>query len=197
MKCRFALLAVLMLVGCASVPATFHGLAAVAAAPGKLTSGASLLVGPVTLPAGVDHPQLVLEQADGRLLLAEEQRWVASLPRLLAQAVALDLSRQSGLGTVYAWPQPALAQTDFSLLLDVRVFRLAPGKEAELEAGWRLLAKGRDRPLLTGVFHAREAVTGGQVSDAVKAQARLLDRLAQFLSAKFCEQIRLSPAGTF
>ncbi|MNR48518.1 hypothetical protein D3C85_1677640 [compost metagenome] len=79
----------------------------------------------------------------------------------------------------------------------MRVFRLAPGKEAELEAGWRLLAKGRDRPLLTGVFHAREAVTGDQVSDVVKAQARLLDKLAQFLSAKFCEQIRLSPAGTF
>lgn len=195
MKCRFAFLAVLILAGCASVPATFHDLPAVAPAPEKLTSGASLLVGPVTLPAGVDHPQLVLEQADGRLQLAETQRWVASLPRLLAQAVALDLSRQSGLGTVYAWPQPSLGQTDFSLLLDVRVFRLAPGKEAELEAGWSLLAKGRDRPLLSGVFHAREAVTGGQVSDVVKAQARLLDRLAQFLSEKFSEPMRLSPTG--
>ncbi|GGX77225.1 PqiC family protein [Vogesella alkaliphila] len=197
MKCRFAFLLVLVLAGCASVPATFHDLPAIAPAPGKLTSGASLLVGPVTLPAGVDHPQLVLEQADGRLLLAEEQRWVASLPRLLAQALALDLSRQSGLGTVYAWPQPGLGRTDFSLLLDVRVFRLAPGKEAELETGWRLQAKGQERPLLTGVFHAKEAVTGSQVSDVVKAQAQLVYKLAQFLSAKLGEQIPLSPVGTF
>lgn len=172
------------LLGCASAPANFHDLAAVAPVAANHVTGPSLLVGPVTLPAGVDRPQLVLEKEGGRLVLAEEQRWMGSLPRLLSQAVALDLSRHSGLEAVYAWPQSGLAQTDLSILLDVRVFRLALGKEAELEVGWSLTAKGHVQPLHSGVFHATEAVSGPQVSDVVKAQERLVYKLAQWLSAK-------------
>ncbi|SCK22360.1 membrane integrity-associated transporter subunit PqiC [Vogesella sp. LIG4] len=186
-------LSALILTGCASAPASFHDLAAVAPAAANLVAGASLLVGPVTLPAGVDHPQLVLEQADGRLTLAEQQRWVASLPRLFSQAVALDFSRQSGVGTVYAWPQPGLAQADFSLVLDVRVFRLLVGQGAELEVGWSLLARGQQQPLQSGVFRDRESTTGMQVADVVQAQERLVAKFARYLVANFGEQIRLRP----
>ncbi|WP_293765292.1 PqiC family protein [uncultured Aquitalea sp.] len=183
---RLAILTALCLTtlaGCASAPSAFHDLSAAAPPSANLVAGASLLVGPVTLPAGVDRPQLVLEQADGRLMLADQQRWVASLPRLVSQTVALDLSRQTGLATVYAWPQAGLAQTDLSLLLDVRVFRLAPGKEVELEAGWSLLAKGQSRPLRSGVYHARQPVTGTAAEEVVKAQSTLLAGLSQEAAA--------------
>ncbi|XLM19490.1 PqiC family protein, partial [Chromobacterium piscinae] len=70
--------------------------------------GQRVLLGPVTLPAALDRPQLVLDNGAGELSLQEFARWSAPLDRLLAQRHSLGVARASGVASVYAYPQPGM-----------------------------------------------------------------------------------------
>ena len=69
----------LMLVGCGTTPnPRFYALTG-APAPPAASSTMSVSVGPVTIPAAVDRPQIVLTTAPNRVRLEEFDRWAAPL----------------------------------------------------------------------------------------------------------------------
>ncbi len=146
-----ALLAVALagLVACASAPLHYYTLIApdtvgpaapvqpISADPASATSnrgGLAFELLPVSVPAQVDQPQLVVRDGEQRMLLLDGERWIAPLGDEVRSALAADLARSlpghdvSGL--------PAGTQPRLRIRFDVRRFDSQPGQYAVLGGSW-------------------------------------------------------------
>ncbi len=77
--------------GCSTAPARFYSLDSTATADSAPAAHASVMVGPVTIPASVDQPEFVVRVAANRVEIDEFNRWVSPLGDGIARAVAGDL----------------------------------------------------------------------------------------------------------
>ena len=72
-------LAAAVVVGCSTSPSRFYSLASTATADGTPATAATVMVGPVTIPAAVDQPEFVVQVAPNRVEVNEFNRWVSPL----------------------------------------------------------------------------------------------------------------------
>lgn len=181
-----SLIMLALLSACASPPTTFHQLRpALSTAAATPVLGVSVMVGPASLPAGLERPQLVVEDAAGNVELLDLQRWAGPLDRMLTQAVAADLSRSLGLASVYAYPQPGMGGGDVRLLLDVRQLRLRPGRDASLEVTWQALpTQGDKRPLASGYFLQSQPLATPDAAAAAAGLQTLVTELGRRLAGE-------------
>jgi uncharacterized protein len=179
-----ALLAALVLPGCASTkPARFYSLSATAA-PGAVTNVA-VLVGPVTIPASVDRPEFVVQVAANRVEVDEFNRWDAPLGDSVARVLASDLSTELGTPAVAIAPL-ANFKPAYVVAIDIQRFASIKDQAAILDAVWtiRATAGGATRSGRTSVRvpvqgHGYEALAAAH-SDAM---ARLSDDIAASIRA--------------
>ena len=106
-----------LLGACSSTPPlqfyTLGPLAPPPAASAPASTGASLVVGPVSVPATIDR-LLIVRLAGSRAEVAEHHRWAAPLKTEIARRVAADLARRSPYARSVAWPQSSLADPALS-----------------------------------------------------------------------------------
>jgi uncharacterized protein len=185
-----ALLAVVA-VGCSTAPARFYSLASTAAADGTPATSASVMVGPVTIPAAVDQPEFVVQVAPNRVEVDEFNRWVAPLSDGIARAVAGDLVVL--LGT----PQVASAELanfapDYRVTIDVQRFESIQGQAATLEAVWtvRKTAGGEIR---SGRTVAREPVQGQDFEALAAAHSRAIAKMSADIAAAIRTEAEQKP----
>jgi uncharacterized lipoprotein YmbA len=159
-------LAAALVAGCSTAPSRFYSLASTATADGTPATAASVMVGPVTIPASVDQPEFVVQVAPNRVEVDEFNRWVSPLNDSIARAVAGDLVALLGTPDV-ASSQLANWVPDYRVTIDVQRFESVQGQAATLEAVWtvRKTAGGETR---SGRTVAREPVQG-QGFDALAA----------------------------
>ena len=152
--------------GCSTAPSRFYSLASTATADGTPATSATVMVGPVTIPASVDQPEFVIQVAPNRVEVNELNRWVSPLGDGIARTVAGDLVVLLGTQEV-ASAQLADFTPDYRVTIDVQRFESVQGQQATLEAVWtvRKTAGGEIR---SGRTVAREAVQG-QGFDALAA----------------------------
>jgi hypothetical protein len=176
------LCAATLLAGCASTPPSrFYRLSAEAPAT-SVRSTVSVAVGPVSVPAEADRPQLVLAVAPNRVEIDEFSRWAGPLREEIARTVAENLSRL--LGTPAAWPHPRVAaEADVRVRIDVLRFDLARGGTVALDATWTV-SRGAGQAGRSGWLSAGEAAGGEGVEALVAAQSRLLARLSRDIAAE-------------
>ncbi|MBW7565641.1 membrane integrity-associated transporter subunit PqiC [Chromobacterium subtsugae] len=180
----------LALAGCASPQARFYSLESASAASGEPAQfGKRVMLGPVSLPAALDRPQLVLDDGGGRLRLQEFDRWSAPLDRLLAQSLTLAVSRRSGVASVYAYPQPTMDGGDLRYALDVRRLSLQPGRQAALEVVWQLQGVSDGKLLAAGSFSRSIPLAAPGVDAALAGLQSLLDAL----SGEMAQPLRQHP----
>ena len=86
--------------GCASTPSRFYSLSA-AAEPTAPSSNLSIAVGPVSVPAVVDRPQIVVNVGPNQVRLEEFNRWAAPLQNNIARVVASALGEAAMLDAVW------------------------------------------------------------------------------------------------
>lgn len=170
--------------GCGSSPPTnYYTLASTATADGSGAASASVgvLVGPVTVPASVDRPELVLSTAPNRIEVEEFDRWAAPLGEAIARTVASDLAALLGSGEVAVAP---FANFDpaYRVTIDVQRFESVPGESARLEAVWvvRRTSGGATR---SGRTAASEAAAGPGFDALAAAHSRALGRLSRDVAA--------------
>jgi uncharacterized protein len=172
-------------VGCASTaPSKFYTLSP-AAEPGSGTAGYSVAVGPVSVPAMVDRPQMVLSVGPNQVKIDEFNRWASPLPNDMARVVAENLVKILGTPLVTVFPQATAAGASYRVLIDVMRFDSAPAKNATLDALWtvRGAKEGASRAGRTTVS---EPAADGSPAALVAAHSRALGRL----SAEVAEAIR-------
>ena len=172
---------VLVLVGCGTTPnPRFYALssAAPAAAP---PAELSVAVGPVTIPADVDRPQIVNTVGPNRVRVEEFDRWAAPLQNDIARVIVANLVVALGTPRVMLAAQPIATVVDYRAAVEVQRFESSLGDAATLEAVWSV-ARIKDGKLQTGRTTAREAAAERSFDALAAAHSRAVGRLSQDLA---------------
>ncbi|MEP7275911.1 MAG: PqiC family protein [Betaproteobacteria bacterium] len=162
--------------GCASDPARFYTLSAVAG-PAVAPSKLSLAVGPVSVPAAVDRPQIVVSTSANQVALDEFNRWASPLQDSLSRVIAEDLVALLGTPRVTLYPQTSSADADYRIQVEVRSFESRPGKLASLDAVWTV-RRAKDGKSETGRTSAREPTADASYDALAAAHSRGIARLS-------------------
>src|SRR5262245_7374519 len=118
-----------LVAGCGSTPASrFYTLSAAASAPAATTSNLSVVVGPVSIPAVVDRPQIVVTTGPNQVRPEEFNRWAAPLQNGIARVVAENLVALLGTPRVVLFSQTLGVDVDYRAAIEVQRFESAPGE---------------------------------------------------------------------
>jgi uncharacterized lipoprotein YmbA len=171
--------------GCASSPANFFTLspgAAAASKPDAASSKLVIVVGPVSIPALVDMPQIVIRKGANQVSPDQFNLWASPLRNNIAQVVVADLIVLLGTPNVSS---VLTSDADFRVAIDVQIFESAPGDAATLSAMWNV-RRVKDGKTATGRTTDREASAEKGYQALAAAHSRALARL----SADIADAIR-------
>jgi hypothetical protein len=148
------------------------------APPAGPDRGVTLGVGPVTVPAYLDRPQIVTRQGSDELDLAEHDRWAEPLPDSIARVMAENLSAMLGTDRVAIFPWSVSQSVPYQVTVDLLRFDGALGGDIVLDARWRIVA-GDGKELLVKRSTLREATTAPGYGALVSSMSRALGGLSR------------------
>jgi len=167
--------------GCSTAPSRFYSLASTATSDGTPATSATVMVGPVTIPASVDQPEFVVQVAPNRVEVNEFNRWVSPLGDGIARTVAGDLVVLLGTQEV-ASAQPADFTPDYRVTIDVQRFESVQGQQATLEAVWTV-RKSAGGEIRSGRTVARQQVQGPGFDALAAAHSQALAKMSGDIAA--------------
>jgi len=176
------LLAAAALAGCGSSPATHFYTLSPPAEPARAEAKAPgvIAIGAVTVPEGIDRPQIVLRTGANQVSISEFERWSGPLRDEIARTIAENLRSQLG-ASVFVYPLSADVHAGVRLIVDVQRFDSALGEAATVEVLWQLSpAKGA---LRSGRSSVREPAGGPGYGDLVAAHGRALAAVSRDIAA--------------
>jgi hypothetical protein len=138
----------------------------------------TVVVGPVSIPAIVDLPQIVVSTGANSVTLDEFNRWASPLQSNISRVVAENLVALLGTPRVSQFQQSLNLDADYRVAIEVQSFDSAPGDAATLNAVW-VVRRTKDGKAQTGRTTVREP-TGTAGYDALAAaHSRALGRMSQ------------------
>lgn len=186
-------LLLLALGGCASSPPErFYTLGAGlsgtsgASAAAAATASYSVAVGPVTIPAVVDRPQIVLTTGPNRVTLAEQSRWAEPLKESIPRLMADDLGQLLQDARITAYPQTSISDPDFRVLVDVQRFDSEQGEAATIDVLWSIRGK-KNGTQRAGRTFRREPANGADYEALVAAHGRALNAVSREIATAIQE----------
>jgi len=191
-----------LLAACAgSPPVSYYtlqeaaGSARDSAAPLRLAGDRTVIeVLPVSVPAQVDQPQIMLRDAAGAVTPRYSDRWAAPLGDELRSALSNRLTRRLDVADVYQ-VKPARGQPVWRVQMDVQRFDSILGEAAIIEATWRLRAVNMQAPAMLCRTSVRQDVTGSDVAAGVTAHQRALRTLGDLVAARMAGGDPTLPEG--
>jgi hypothetical protein len=172
-----SVICLVVLAGCASKPARFYTLQSTVSASEGPGASYAVVVGPVTIPAAVDRPEMVVQLAPNQVELLEFDRWAAPLSDGIARAVAGDLATLLGTPRVATAPFANFVP-DYRVTIDLQRFDATPGEAVEVDAVWVVKQTTSGRAL-SGRTIAREPVQGDGYDAVAAAHSRALARVSE------------------
>ena len=164
--------------GCASSPPSrFYTLSAVPGPPAT-SSDLAVTVGPVSVPAAVDRPQIVVTVSANEVRLDETARWASPLEDNIARVVAENLVAMLGTPRVTLSSQTPSGSADYRATIDVQRFDSVPGQAATLDAVW-IVSRPKGGKSQTGRTTVREAASESGYDALAAAHSRALARLSE------------------
>lgn len=187
---------VVLLVGCSSPKPTFYSFNA---APIPQATSASkstrIMVGPVTLPAMVDRPQLVLQNANNTVQVYEYHRWANTLKGDVGDVIASNVAQALAISNVWNFAQSTQANFDYQIFVDVQNIDTKLGGRVEVDVLWTIKSapitksssqvkavsggSGASAKPLMGRSLVQEPVTGSGFEAVVAAQSRAFAKVGQ------------------
>ena len=173
-----ALIFVILAAGCSSTPASHFYTLSPATGPAGMASNLSVVVGPVTVPAVVDRPQIVVNTGANQVRFEEFNRWASPLQNSIPRVVAENLMTMLGTLRVTLFTQTLSEDANYRVAIEVQSFQSVPGELAALDAvsTVRRTKDGKASTLRTNV---REAVQEKDYAALAAAHSRALARLSQ------------------
>ncbi|NII10082.1 PqiC family protein [Oleiagrimonas sp. C23AA] len=168
----------LLLAGCSSAPTHFYTLVPPSTVTPTSKSPYLIEVLPVTIPAQVDQPQMVVRQGDDQVQLVEAEQWIAPLGNEIREAFADRLGDELGTHDVYGMPHAKKAPL-YRVRLHVQRFDSALSHYAQINATWSV--QGEKGPAINCVSQVRQSVGAGYsalVQGHQQAIAALADQVA-------------------
>jgi uncharacterized lipoprotein YmbA len=178
----------ILVAGCASPASRFYTLSA-ASTPATTSSDLSVTLGPVSVPAAVDRPQIVVRTGPNQVRMDEFNRWAAPLQNGIARVVAENLVAILGTPSVTVSPLTLSEGADYRVALEVQRFESAPGDAATLDAVWAV-SRTKDGKAQTGRTTVRESSPDKGFDALAAAHSRAIARLSQDIAAAVRELAR-------
>lgn len=176
----------LVLSGCLSPrsdPSQFYLLAPMATAPpADGTAAFSVGVGPVTLPAYLDRPQMVTRVAPNQLELSEVHRWAESLRSNFQLTVAENLAALLGTGRVLSYPWHRTEEPTYTVVIDVLRFEREVDWTVVLHCRWYVTDSTTGVRVASGERDYAETSPVPDVAASVQAMSGLVERLSRELA---------------
>ena len=104
----------------------------------RSTKGMVIGLGPVSLPAYLDRPDIVTREGMNEMRLAEFNRWAEPLEPLLTRIMAEDLYGLLDANDVIPLPQRADIRLDRTVAVDISRFDADDAGAVVLDARWRI-----------------------------------------------------------
>jgi uncharacterized protein len=142
-------------------------------------------VAPVTVPEGVDRPQMVRRTGENTVVLDEFDRWVEPLDALLRNTLVLNLSALLPEKQVLGDAIPGLA-VDQTVV--VAMNRLDLSGQLVMDAVWFILPAGADQPERTHRSRLTESAGAGAPADLAPALSRAMEKLSREIAAELAGQ---------
>jgi uncharacterized lipoprotein YmbA len=168
-------IALMAVMGCASAPPKFYSLSSTSRPNGISPANIAVLVGPISIPAGVDRPQFVVQDGANKVNIDEFNRWSAPLNDSIAKVVAGDLSVLLGTPDVATAPL-ANFNAAYRVTIDVQRFDSIRGQGAMLDAVWVVRKANGDTR--SGRTVAHETVQGDGFDALAAAHSRALAQMS-------------------
>ncbi len=167
--------------GCSSPASRFYTLSR--ATPSAATAAAtplyvSVVVGPVSIPAIVDLPQIVVSTSANSVSLDEFNRWASPLQSNISRVVAENLVTLLGTPRVSQFQQSLNLDADYRVAIEVQSFDSAPGDAATLNSIW-IVRRTRDGKAEAGRTTVREPTSAAGYEALAAAHSRALARMSQ------------------
>jgi uncharacterized lipoprotein YmbA len=167
--------------GCASPPSHLYTLSSAATSTvnvDRTSSPLYVVVGPVSIPAIVDLPQIVVRTSPNQVTVDEFNRWASPLQSNIVHVVAANLITILGTPRVGLFQQSQNTDADYRVAIDVQTFESAPGEAATLSALWTV-HRINDGKTESGRTAVREPSPQQGYDALVAAHSRALARLSQ------------------
>ena len=137
-----------------------------------------MVVGPVSVPAVVDRPQIVVTTGPNQVRPEEFNRWASPLQNNISRVVAENLVAVLGTPRVILFSQTLGGDVDYRAAIEVQRFDSVPGEAATLDAVWTV-SRTKDGKSQTGRTTVREATSDKGYDALAAAHSRALARLSQ------------------
>jgi uncharacterized lipoprotein YmbA len=175
--------ALLALTACASAPIHYYTLVAPADDQSAATAPASLPFEllPVSVPAQVDQPQLVVREGGQGVALLQGQRWIAPLADEVRGALSADLARDLNSRDI-----SALAGNDkpsFRIKLDLHRFDSQLGRYAMIGGAWSVRLLHSAHPASISCTSRVSEPVGATYPALVQGYQRAINQLATQIAA--------------
>jgi uncharacterized lipoprotein YmbA len=164
--------------GCASTPPSHFYTLSATAKPAAMSSSVSVSVGPVTVPAVVDRPEIVVRTGPNEVWLDEFNRWASPLQDNLGRVIAENLVAMLGTPHVTVFPQTEGVGADYRVAIQVQTFQSALGEAATLDAVWTV-RRSKDGKSEAGRTSVREATQGKGYDALAAAHSRAVAQLSR------------------
>ena len=138
----------------------------------------TVVVGPVSIPAIVDLPQIVVSTGANSVALDEFNRWASPLQSNISRVVAENLVTLLGTPRVSQFQQSLNLDADYRVAIEVQSFDSAPGDAATLNAVW-VVRRTKDGKAQTGRTSVREPSGAAGFDALAAAHSRALARMSQ------------------
>lgn len=175
-----------LLAGCASTsPSHFYTLNPTTASAVASTAYV-IAVGPISLPAAVDRPQIVIRTGPNQVTIDEFNCWASPLKGDIARVIAENLAALLGTSQATVFPQTMISAASHRIVIEILRFESEPGKAATLAALWTASSTkgGQSRSRRTVIT---EATQGSGYADLVAAHSRALGRFSAEIAAAILE----------
>jgi uncharacterized protein len=140
-------------------------------------------IGPVSVPALLEHKQIVTRLSDNSVKIAEFQHWASPLQDNLLQTLTQNISNLQPNNIVRSYPWSIHGTVDLQIIVDIIRFDTTPGKSVNLEANWTIKNETTHAVLKTGHSVINRPLSESTYPATVRALSKILGEFSQQLSS--------------
>ena len=150
--------------------------------------GATIGIGPVTVPAHLDRNQIVSRGDGARLELSERNQWAEPVKAGVTRVLLVSMGITLDSNRIYALPLRQRRALDYQVSVDVLRLDGQVGGGVILAARWTVLNGDGKKALVTKVSRIEEAAGGPDMDALIEAQSRAVNRLGVEIAELMKEQ---------
>jgi len=171
------------LAACSSPTSNLYTLSPTAAAVAtEAACGCSVVVGPVSIPAIDNVPQIVVNTGQNQVRLDEFNRWASPLQNNIVRVVAENLVTLLGTPQITLFQEALNADSEYHVAIEVQSFESTLGEAATLNAVW-MVRRTKDGKTQTGRTSVREPLAQKGYAALISAHNRAMLQLSQDIAA--------------